>query len=252
MFSNYLKTAIRSLFRHRFFSAINVFGLAVAMTIAMSIIMLVADQLSYDRYNTRSNRIFQVTTVGVTTQDGQGQPNAASTMKLKQELLDNYTGIEKVARLKRGFGNSWFEFENQNVNVPLAGFFADPEVFDLFQYELEYGDPNTALTEPNTVVLTRTAANKMFKEENPVGQIIKVGNLGTYTITGVLKETDKKSHIVFESLASMASVKGILNERDYKNEMENWTNFWNGWTYVLLEEGKSARDIQSHLDKIYG
>lgn len=251
MFSNYIKTAIRSLFRHRFFSAVNVFGLAVAMTISMSIIMLVADQLSYDRYNTRSNRIFQVTTVGATTQDGQGEPNAASTMRLKQELLDNYSGIEKVVRLKKGFGNSWLEFENQDANIPLTGFFADPEVFDLFQYELEHGDPTTALKEPYTVVLTRKAANKIFKEENPVGQTIKVGALGTFTVTGVLKETRNKSHIVFESLASMASVKGILNDRNYRNEMESWTNNSNGWTYLLLKEGKSADDIQSYLDRIY-
>jgi putative ABC transport system permease protein len=252
MLRNYLKTAIRSLLRHRFFSAINVFGLSVAMSICMAIIMLVADQMSYDRYNTKSNRIFQVTTVGVDYhKDGQGQPNAASTMRLKQELLDNYTGVEKIVRIKRGFGNSWLEFENQNVNVPLAGFFADPEVFELFEYEFQYGDPSTALKEPYTVVLTRKAANKLFKEENPVGQTIKVGDLGTYTVTGVLKDTDKKSHIVFESLASMASVKSILNEKEYREEMDNWTNFWNGWTYILLEEGKSTKDIQSHLDKIF-
>ena len=251
MFSNYLKTAIRSLFRNRFFSAINVFGLAVAMTISMSIIMLVADQLSYDRYNTRSHRIFQVTTVGATTQDGQGEPNAASTMQLKQELLDNYTGIEKVVRLKKGFGNSWLEFDNQDANIPLTGFFADPEVLDLFQYELEHGDPTTALKEPYTVVLTRKAANKIFKEENPVGHTLKVGDLGTFTVTGVLKESRNKSHIVFESLASMASVKGILDDRNYQNEMESWTNNSNGWTYVLLKEGKSLRDIQTYLDQIY-
>lgn len=251
MFSNYLKTAIRSLFRHRFFSAINMFGLAVAITISMSIIMLVADQLRYDRHNTRSNRIFQVTTVGATTQDGQGEPNSASTMKLKQELLDNYTGIEKVVRLKKGFGNSWLEFDNQDANIPLTGFFADPEVFDLFQYELEHGDPNTALNEPYTVVLTRKAANKIFKVENPVGQTIKVGALGTFTVTGVLKETRNKSHIVFESLASMSSVKGILDDQSYRNEMESWTNNSNGWTYLLLKEGKSTRDMQSYLDQIY-
>jgi putative ABC transport system permease protein len=127
MFSNYIKIALRSLFRHRFFSIVNVFGLAVAMTISMSIIMLVADQLSYDRYNNRSNRIFRVTSVGATSQDGQGEPNATSTMKLKQELLDNYTGIEKVVRFKEGFGNSWLESENQDVNIPLTGFFADAE-----------------------------------------------------------------------------------------------------------------------------
>lgn len=124
MFKNYLKTAIRSLLRHRFFSAINVFGLAVAMIISMAIIMLVADQLSYDRYNTRSDRIFQVTTVGATTQDGQGEPNSASTMRLKQELLENYTGIEKVVRFKKGFGNSWLEFESQDVLLLSKGFFS--------------------------------------------------------------------------------------------------------------------------------
>ena len=251
MLRNYLKTAIRSLLRHRFFSAINIFGLAVAMSICMGIIMLVADQMSYDRYNTKSDRIFQVTTVGTGNQDGDGQLNSASTMRLKQELLEQYTGVEKVVRIKRGFGNGWLEFENQNVNVPLAGFFADPEIFEFFEYEFQYGDPATALKDPYTVVLTRKAANKHFKEENPLGQTIKVGELGTYTVTGVLKETEKKSHIVFEGLASMASVKSILNEPDYRSEMDNWTNFWNGWTYVLLEEGKSSDDIQRHLDKIY-
>jgi putative ABC transport system permease protein len=200
MFRNYLKTAMRSLLRHRFFSAINVFGLSVAMSICMGIIMLVADQLSYDRYNTNKDRIFQVTTIG-TDKEQSGRFNATSTMKLKQELLENYPGIEKVVRLARGFGNSWLEFENQNVNVPLAGFFADPEVLDFFEYELQYGDPATALKDPYTLVLTRKAADKLFKEENPLGQTIKVGELGTYTVTGVLKETDKKSHIAFESLA---------------------------------------------------
>jgi putative ABC transport system permease protein len=251
MLHNYIKTAIRSLFRHRFFSAVNVFGLAVAITISMAIIMLVADQFSYDRHNTRSSRIFQVTTVGVTSQDGPGQPNAASTMRLRQELLDNYTTVEKAVRLKKGFGNSWLSVENQDVNIPLSGFFADPEVFDLFQYELEYGDPSTALREPNTVVLTRKAADKLFKEENPVGQIVEVGDLGSYTVTGVLSETSNKTHIVFESLASMASVKGIHNNQDYRNEMESWVNNSNGWTYVLLNEGTSIPDLKSDLDLIY-
>ena len=251
MLKNYLKTALRSLMRHQLFSVINIVGLAVAMSICMGIIMLVADQMSSDRYNTKADRIFQVTSIDADNQDGGRKPSSASTMKLKQELLENYTGIEKVVRIKRGFGNGWLEFENQNVNIPLAGFFADPEVFDLFEYEFQYGDPTTALKEPYTVVLTRQAANKLFKEENPLGQTIKVGDLGTYTVTGVLRETNKKSHIVFESLASMASVKSILKEKEYKDEMDNWTNFWNGWTYVLLEKGKSTEDIQEHLDKIY-
>lgn len=251
MIFNYLKTAFRSLVRHRFFSIINISGLAVAMSVCMGIIMLVADQLSYDRYNTQGDRVFQVTTHAVNREDASNPPNSASTMRLRQELLEKYTGVKKVVRLKRGFGNSWIEFEHHDINVPLAGFYADPEVFEVFQYEFQYGDPSTALTEPYTLVLTRKAADKLFKDENPVGQTIKVGNLGTYTVTGVLKDNGQKSHIQFESLASMASVKGVVKEEEYRGEMESWTNYWNGWTYVLLEDGTSPADLQKQLDRIY-
>src|SRR5688572_22741170 len=99
MFSNYLKTAIRSLLRHRFCSSINVFGPAIAMSICMAIIMLVADQLSHERYYTKADWIYQVITKPVEDR----QPNTASPMRLKQELLDKYTGTEKDFRFKRGF-----------------------------------------------------------------------------------------------------------------------------------------------------
>ncbi len=249
MFRNYIKTAVRSLVRHKFFSAINIFGLAIAMSICMGIIMLVADQLNYDRHNTKRDRIYRITTQEV---DQQGvvtdkQVNAASCMTLRQELLESYTGTEKVVRIMRGFGNGWLEFENQDVNIPLAGFFADAEVFDFFEYEFQYGDATTALKEPYSVVLTRKAANKLFKEDNPIGQTIKMGESGTYTITGILKDTEKKSHIVFEALASMATVKSLPD----KNVLTEWTNYWNGWTYILPAVGQSRESVQANLDKIY-
>jgi len=249
MFHNYIKTAVRSLMRHKFFSAINVFGLAVAMSICMGIIMLVADQMNYDRHNTKRDRIYRITTQevdqhGVVTDN---QVSAASSMTLRQELTENYTGTEQVVRIMRGFGNGWLEFENQNVNIPLAGFFADAEVFDFFEYDLQYGDAASALKEPYSVVLTRKAANKLFKEENPIGQTIKVGDIGTYTITGILKETENKSHIVFEALASISTVNNLPN----KNELTEWTNYWVGWTYILPAVGQSRESVQANLDKIY-
>jgi putative ABC transport system permease protein len=249
MLRNYFKTAIRSLMRHRFFSAINIFGLAIAMTICMGIIMLVADQLSYDRYNTNRNRIYRVTSVLLNGGVPTGNENATSPQPLAAELKNNYTGIELVVRLRRGFANPWIEFE-QDVNIPIHGFFADPGVLEMFQLEMEYGDPTTALNEPFSVVITRKAAKKLFKEENPVGQTIKVGDKGTYTVTGVLRDTDHKSHIVFEALASMASVRSLEAEGKFGKELDNWTNFWNAWTYVMVEEGKDEADVQQALDKI--
>lgn len=257
MFKNYIKTAIRSLLRHKFFSAINVFGLAVAMSISMGIIMIVADQETYDRYNTKRNRIYRVITSPVDHAGNEtgGQRNAASTMALRDELMDKYTGVAKAVRLKRGFGNNWLEFEGeQDVNVPLSGFYADPEVFDFFEYEFQYGDPATALRDPYTVVLSRRAADKLFEPENPVGLTIKVGELGTFTVTGVLKETEQKTHIAFEALASMATVSSPAlkaQHRQQRSVSENWTDFSSGWTYILLEPGKSPIDVQNDLDNIY-
>jgi putative ABC transport system permease protein len=254
MFFNYLKTAFRNLLRHRFFSAINIFGLAIAMCICMTLIMLVADQLSYDRYNTNADRIFRVTTKDL---DENGKLmlenpwSAASSMPVGPELVENHAGIKDAVRLRRGFGNGWLSFENQDVNIPLGGFFADGNALEFFQYELQYGDAKTALQDPFTVVLTRAAANKLFKEENPVGQTIKVGDVGLYTVTGVLKDTKKKSHIVFEGLASMASAKSLEESGKLPKIFGSWADYWQGWTYVMVEDGKSQQDLQRELDQLY-
>jgi putative ABC transport system permease protein len=253
MLTNYLKTALRNLMRNRFFSFINIFGLAVAMSICMVLIMLVADQMSYDRHNTNGARLYRVNTIGV---DDKGvvieqQENSSSPMTVGPELLEQYTGVEKAVRFRRGFGNGWLELENQNVNIPLAGFFADAAALEVFQYELEFGDAATALVEPYSVVLTRQAANKLFKEHNPTGLTLKVDDLGNYTVTGVLKETSNKSHIVFEGLASMSTVKSLELAGKLEQVSDNWTNYWNGWTYILAERGRSEADLTATLDAMY-
>ena len=253
MLKNYLKTAIRSLLRHKFFPVINLFGLAVAMAICMGIIMLVADQMMYDQHITKRDRIYRITSRHVNNEGRElgGIDNASSPMPLREELEDNFTGVEKIVRFKRGFGNSWMELENQDINIPLSGFFADPEVLDVFEYKLQYGDQGTALVEPFSVVLTKEAARKLFREENPVGHTVKIGKTDIYTVTGVLEETSRKSHIVFEGLASMATVKSLQAKGRFSNDLENWADFWTGWTYIVLSPGKSPMDLQGHLDKVY-
>lgn len=254
MFRNYLKTAFRSLLRHRFFSGINIFGLAVAMSICMGIIMLVADQMMYDRHNTNRHRIYRVTSTMI-GQDGLERGNEYSTTPLpvRDELVNHFTGVEKGTRILRGFGNGWIEFDQQDANIPLAGFFADPEILDIFQLELEHGDARTALVEPYSVVITKKAAKKLFKQDNPVGEMIKVGEQGLYKVTGVIRETNTKSHIVFEAFASMSTVATLKADarHDRSKDVNNWNNFTAGWVYLLLEEGKTEKDILPHFDQIF-
>jgi putative ABC transport system permease protein len=249
MFRNYIKTAVRNLLRHRFFSFINIFGLAVAMTLSMVIIMLIADQMMYDRYNSKRDRIYRINSIPIGSHGETWNETATTTLPLKEALIEDFTGIEKSVRIMRGFGNMWLEIEH-NVNIPVAGYFADPEVLDLFEFELEYGSPMTALQEPYSVVLTRKAAKKLFKQENPIGETFKVGEEGSYKVTGILKETDHKSHIAFEALASMSTVKSLEAQGKRSKDLDNWYNYTAGWVYILLEKGKTPDDIQPHLSKI--
>lgn len=253
MLKNYVVIAIRNILKHRTFSFINIFGLAVAMSICMGIIMLVADQMMADRHNPNSDRIYRITSTPY-YKDQNGQPGdefSTTTLPIRDELLNGYTGVEKAVRLMRGFGNNWVELDPENdINVPVNGFFADPEVLEVFDHELLYGDPSNALVEPYSVVLTKKAAEKIFKIDNPVGKSLKVGDLGTYQVTGVIKESENRSHIVAEAFASMATVKSLEAAHVFENRLEDWNNLYRGWVYLMLEEGKTAADIQPHLDKI--
>ncbi len=258
MIRNYIKTAFRSLVRHRFFSFINVFGLAVAMALSMCIIMLVADQMTYDRYNTKRDRIYRINSIPIGRNGEEFSEQSTTSLPLKQILEENYNGVEKAVRIKRGFGNIWLEIA-QNVNIPVSGYFADPEILDLFEYKLEYGDSKTALVDPYSVVLTKKTARKLFRQENPVGESFKVGVEGPYKVTGVLKETKHKTHLAFDALASISTVKSLaagqkqnkgLTDDAKPNDLDNGYDYWSGWVYILLEDGKHIENITPHLQAI--
>lgn len=253
MLRNYIKVALRNIIKHRTFSFINIFGLAVAMCVCMAIIMMVADQMMVDRHNPQAERIYRVNTIPY-WKDNNGQPGnemASTTMPLRDELLNNYTGVEHAVRFLRGFGNNWLELEPSfDVNVPVSGYFADAEALDMFNHELLYGDSKTALVEPYSVVLTKQAAEKLFKKENPVGETLKVGKLGIFNVTGVIKNSKNRSHIIVEAYASMSTVKSLEKAGLLEPRLDNWDNTYSGWVYIQLEEGKTIAEVQSNLAKI--
>lgn len=253
MLRNYIKVALRNIIKHRTFSFINIFGLAVAMCVCMAIIMMVADQMMVDRHNPMADRIYRINTTPY-WKDNNGQPGnetASTTLPLRDELLSQYTGVEKAVRFIRGFGNNWLEVEpNFDVNIPVSGYFTDAEMLEMFNHELLYGDAKTALVDPYSVVLTKQAAEKLFEKENPVGETIKVGKLGMFTVTGVIKDNGNRSHIVVEAYASMSTVNSLDRAGLLHSNTENWGNAFSGWVYVQLAEGAKLDDVQANLEKI--
>ncbi|MTI20383.1 FtsX-like permease family protein [Fulvivirga sp. RKSG066] len=248
MIQNYLKIALRNLLRNKVFSAINIFGLAISMSICLIVIMMVADQMSYDSHISQRDRVFRINTERLHSDDMVNK-FATTALPMAEELKDNYSGIEAVTRLRRGFGNPWINFDN-DINIPISGFFADNEFFDVFEYELLYGDKKTALSEPNSVVLTKKAAEKLFQIENPLGEVIKVGDLGEYKITGVLKAKDYKSHIKFEALGSLTTLKSLEADSLLTPAIEVWDVTTAGWVYARLESGTSVEEVENYLKQI--
>lgn len=210
--------------------------------------MMLADQYSYDAYNTQSDRIYRVNHTR-NDLDAVISGMATSPMPLGEELKTKYTGVASYTRLVRGFGNGWVKLM-QDVNIPISGFYADPNVFETFQYELETGNAKTALVEPYSVVLTKEMAEKLYNDGNPIGQLIKVGDLGSYKVTGVLKELEGKSHIKFEGLASISTIDGLEKLEKFPKTMGSWRNRSRGWTYLKLESGVSSVDIEANLAQI--
>jgi putative ABC transport system permease protein len=251
MIKNYFKVAIRNLLKYRTFSFINVFGLAVSISLCLMVIMLVVDQMSYDKHNTNKDRIYRVNTIPK-KQGGKVADytkTASTTMAVRDVLLQDYTGIEKAVRLKRGFGNPmWIDFGN-DINIPVNGFYADPEVLDIFQLELESGNPATALMEPYSVVITRKTAEKLFTNANPIGEVITVGKQGDFKVTGILKhKPEEKSHIVFDGLASISTLDSrAAADSTYTNTIDSWSNIYNGYVYIMLDKGGTKQDIEDKL-----
>ena len=249
MLKNYVKVAIRNLLKNRSFSFINIFGLAMGMSVCLVLIMLIADQKNNDRYNTNRDRIYRVTHNRLNTDDFVSL-FATTALPLAEKLTNEYDDVDYAVRIRKGFGTDWVGIE-QNVNIPIGGFFVDPEFIDLFQLKLLAGDAKTALMQPNSVVLKEETAQKLYGNTDVIGKIITVGELGDYIVTGVLKDNGEQSHIKFEALASLSSLKQ-LEEQDslLYATVNNWKSRTSGYVYIQLKEGVDKEAVVSHLEAI--
>src|SRR5215831_1443997 len=135
MFKNYFKTAYRQLMKNKTFSFINIIGLAISMSVCLLIILIIADQKSYDRFHVNKDRIYRILTVGKT---GNDLITASSALPLGETLRKEYTGIEAAASLTRSMGGDIF-YRDRIVSG--GGYFADGNLFKVMDFKLKEGDP---------------------------------------------------------------------------------------------------------------
>ena len=235
MLTNYFKIAYRNLKRHKGYAFINVAGLAVGMACCVLIGRYVADERSYDRFHENADRTYRLTVDGYASV----QPPAAPALE------QDYPGLVehavrfwpiKAPATVRSEGRA---FAERRIS------FADPDVFDVFSYPMRAGNPDEALAAPWTIVLTASMAQKYFSDANALGKTLQFWGQDV-EVTGVIADVPANTHYPFDALVSMASLESLFGEM-----MANWT--WTDfYTYVLLQEGTSAGQLDAALLPFYG
>jgi len=256
MIQNYLKVAWRAIFRNKLTAFINIAGLAIAIACALLIYLFVNDELSYDRYHSKADRIYRINR-SFHSPEGVVNLHLANVAPPIGPLVKNDFGEVEVMARTINFGivvgleeNGEIKIANSESNLYLA----EPDLFKIFDIDVTAGDASTALNRPFTVMLSEKTANRYFNSTNVIGKRLRANNAFDLEVTGVYKDFPLQAHWHPDFLVSFSTLE---NDNIYgRAGLEtNWGNNAFG-TYVLLQQGADPAKIQSRLpaflDKHFG
>lgn len=240
MIKNYFKIALRNFSKHKLFTSINIVGLALGMSISLLALSLIVSVFQFDEFHVKKNRIFQINT-HITEPDDKGLYGSTFNA-VGEHMSEKYPFVEQVLKIKNGFNP---EVKHQGNLLNFNGYFVDPSFFNVFSFQLISGNPVTALAEPFSVVLTKSAAEKLYRNENPIGKVIETER-GSFNVTGVMEDL-KQTHLYFEILTSFKTFEQ-LNPNTKLNS--DWINYRNNYVYVLLKDEASKQVLEESLAQV--
>lgn len=240
MIRNYFKIAWRNLIKNKGFTAINIIGLSLGIGCFIMISMYVIDELSYDRFHEKAERIYRVNSDIIF--GGTEMSMAVSADPMGETLKNDYPEVEQYVRLYASQGSKLIKNGNEYI-LEAAVTHADSTLFDVFTLPAILGNTKTALTEPNTVVITETAAKRYFgSAERAIGKMLETDdNTKTlYKVTAIIEDMPKNSHFHFDFFFSMANV-----NYGFGNYLSN-----NFHTYVVLKAGTNYKDFNKNFKDV--
>jgi len=240
MIKNLLLVAMRNFKRDLWYSLINILGLMIGITFSLFLIFYIKDELSYDRYNAKSARIYRVVSY-IKEPEREMSNNASTQYVLVPELRTEYPEIEEAVRMVN-FGKNLYKNGTLNLYTDKV-YYTDSNVFRVFTYPFIEGDPRTALVAPNSMVLTESVAKKYFgRTQGVVGKTLVDSKGGAFKITGVIRDVPENSHLRFNMLVSTSSLpKGFAN---------SWGGF-GPYSYVLLKPNTDPAALVKKLLPLY-
>ena len=247
MLKNYLTIAIRNLWKHKLFTGLNIFGLSLSMSICLVLILLVYDHFQYDKFHPEVDRTYRITTFAKGHEGTFDEAYATSSLLFKKQLVDGYSFVEKATNLNSDFRG---EIRSPHKILDIRSLFADEDFFNVFGFQLVEGNPETALLDPFSVVLSKELASKLFPNEPALGQTIDFEDHGSYKVTGVLKEVKENTHVVFEALGSMSTIPILVEKGAMGDRYDSWSNMWDNYNYLVLNDNSSRVEVDRILNEI--
>ncbi len=240
MLKNYIKIAWRNFIRHKWYSLLNVGGLAIGMACSILILLWVQNETSYDSFHTNADEIYRLT-----ADAGNDFRAAVSPAGMIAQLPDEIPEIKSSVRMSAPF-EALIEIGDQKFKeAPI--FYADINFLDVFTFPLIHGNPNTALSRPDGLLITASTAKKFFGTEKALGKTLKVDHKDTFTVTGVLADVPPNSHLQFNTIIPMTHLAKVDN--DLINKV--WDSF-NFYGYLQFEKGSisAPASLASAVEKI--
>lgn len=239
MLRNYIKVAIRNLYQYKYFSLLNIFGLAIGMSVSLMLISLISYVNTYDNFHDNKANIYTIVSERT---DGVEQLDYATAPVLLAEKLAENPDVQEVVRIRAGFSE---EIKHAQGNLPLSGYYVEPGFLRVFTYEITQGNAAVALTKPNSIILTESASLRFFNTTDVLGKTLESEQGGLFEIGAVMKDHPINSHLKFEALVSLSTIPEAT-----ESIHDQWMHYDREYVYLLLREGSEIKRIQNELNTI--
>src|SRR3954451_5602403 len=243
MIKNLLHVALRNFMRDKWYSLLNILGLTIGITFSVFLIFYIKDELSFDKYNEKADRIYRIASY-VKEPDKDTMRWAISPFPMATALSKDYPEVEEAVRMWGNFGGKTM-FKNGSLRFYEDKiFYTDSNYFRVFTQTFIEGNAQTALIAPKSIVLTQSLAEKYFGTHSSyIGKTLENASGDVYKVTAVIKDVPKNSHIIFNALISRSSLPA-----DFAN---NWGGF-GFYNYVLLKPNVNTAAFEKKLAPLYG
>lgn len=236
MLKNLLKTAVRHIRKHSGYSILNILGLTLGITSALFLIIYVSDELSFDKYHEKGDRIYRVSSK-ITETDDQFTWIIAQ-IPMGPQVVQDYPEVESFVRFIN-MPRALYKYEDKEY-IEEDFFYADSTLFDIFTYKVLKGEVRSAVKDPGKIVLTETVAARYFGDADPVGKTLTSGG-STFEVTGVIEDVPQNSHFRFDAVSA---------RNNLPKQLGTWGNF-GVFTYLLLPHGLDVEAFEAKMQGMY-